>query len=140
MAVLKFVYPAIPKLFDPFFMQGCGSRSQFAPGILSEVIHCNLSQIDFCKRHRPSVFCWFGLRVDGIDEDTHPLFSRAMRINGAASFPGCLDLNPRRSRLDCVFWIQALNNAIRMTIKLLILNQYTRMFGETRGQHVRLQR
>lgn len=67
-------------------MERCGSRSEFSARISAKIPGRNETEVCFHKRHGCSLTSGLNFGVDGVHEDTHPLISCAVSINGAAAF------------------------------------------------------
>src|SRR5437868_9535854 len=69
-------------------------------------------------------------------EDTHPLISCTVSVDGATGFPSCLYLNTLRAGLYTIVRIHTADNQVRMSIEIAVRGKRSRMFPETGRQHV----
>lgn len=82
-----------------FVKRGC-SRPQFASSVFSEVFDGNFTKVYFGKVHGLSINCGFGIGINFVNKNAHPLLSSSMRVDCTTSFAGCFDFNPIFSGLD----------------------------------------
>src|SRR5438270_86634 len=104
-------------------MQSSGTSPEFTPGVLAEISDHYLRQIDLGERHRRPFTCRFGRVVSIVNEHRHPLISRSVGIDRAATLPGRLDLDAFGSCFHRILRISALNDKMRMPIEVIVLGQ-----------------
>jgi hypothetical protein len=109
---------------------------QFSAGILAEVLHRDVPQIDLGKRHRSAIDGGLRCIVHVVDEHAHPLLARAVRIHRTARLSGGLDLDTLIACLGLVPCVDAANHQVGMAIEIAVDGQRARVLGKARRDHV----
>ena len=117
--------------FPDSFGMKCGSpRSKLASRILAKIIERHVPEIHFRKRHWPAIRRWFRFRIDFVHKDTHPLIPIPMRIHRSALLSSGLDFYSFLSRLHGVVRINTLDDEVRMTVEIGILDENPSVIGK----------
>ena len=104
-------------------MKGGGPGPKLTSRILAKIVGRYVAEINFAERHRSALGCRFSFHIDFVYENTHPLVSGTMRINSAALLSSGLYLDAFLSRPHGIVGIDTLNNQVRMTVEIGILNE-----------------
>src|ERR1041385_4643409 len=103
-------------------MQSRGTRSELTPRILAEISDLDFAQIDFPEGHRSPFPSWLSEFVHIVDEDRHPLISRAVGVDCTAALSRCFDFHALAASLRGIVWISAFHDQVRMTIEVPVLS------------------
>ncbi len=117
-------------------MERCGSSPKLTSRILAKVLNGYVTKIGLSECHRLAIYRRFGLHVHTVDEDTHPLVARPVRINSSPCLPRRLHLHTLRSSLDSITGIDSLDNEVWVTVVILIFTEHSGVFCKTGRQHV----
>lgn len=117
------INPALAEFRYPISVQSCCSGAQLASWVLAKIFNGYVTQVYLGEFHRLSVHRWLCFAVDLINENTHPLVSSSVRINGPACLSRCLYFHTISAGLNAVFGVKSLHNQVRVPVEVLILNQ-----------------
>src|SRR5207253_8301773 len=117
-------------------VERCRSCSELPSRISAEVIYRDKTEVNFRKCHWCPLTGGLGFNIDRVHEDTHPLISCTVSVDGATGFPSCLYLNTLRAGLYTIVRIHTADNQVRMSIEIAVRGKRSRMFPETGRQHV----
>ena len=91
-------------------MQGCRPGAELASGISPEIFYGDLPQVYLVDSHGLPILGRFLFGIHVVDKYTHPLVSCTVGIYGAASFAGRLYFNSFFPCLDCISWVDPLQD------------------------------
>ena len=111
-------------------------RPKLTSRILAKIVDHYVPEIHFAERDRSAIGRWLCLRIDFVNKNTHPLVPCAMCVNSTALFASGFYLYSLFSRLHGIVGINALNDEIRMTVEVAVLNKDPCMIGKAGRQHV----
>src|SRR5271156_5279033 len=90
---VKKISPAFSQFLDASGIESCRAGSEFAAFIAPEILPRYVCKVNLGESHWKAFFRGFGLCVHLVNENSHPLFTSAMGVNGTTLFPRCLDFH-----------------------------------------------
>ena len=91
--VLKPINPVCSELGYAIGMQCGGAGTEFAAGVFAKVFDSHFAKVNLREAHGAASNGGLGSVINGIDKYTHPLIASTMRVDRAARFSSCFNLN-----------------------------------------------